>query len=146
LRPTYQSEADEAEEREIALRLAALGCEVARNKRYYPFDFSVIKGGRIVGLAEFKRRRHPYGTYPTIILSLHKFAAATNYHHATNLPIAFFVRWDGDQVGLCDLHKLKPEDVTISIGGREDRNDSEDMEPVIHIPIAKFRGLKRPSL
>lgn len=95
-----------------------------------------IPTGKVTGFCEFKRRRNLRTHYPTLMLSLHKYrelAACSEFSDAL-----LFVRWN-DRDGLYEVNKHANPD--IRWGGRKDRGDWQDREPVVHIPVDDFELL-----
>lgn len=136
-RPAYQSNKDTEHEVAFMERLRARGFQIDRLKSFYPCDFLISKGG-VIALAEYKRRRVLQQTYPTIILSVHKFTEIKVMAQMIRSKFLFYVEFDD---GLCvaDLTEHQPEPGAVKIGGRTDRGDAADMEPVIEIPIEIFK-------
>ena len=103
--------------------------------------------GNIIGFCEFKRRTNRRKQYPTLLLSLHKYAALCDY--AKFGESFLFVRWeDFDGAYHVNEHEGSVTDYKIAWGGRRDRDDWQDMEPTIHIPIDHFEvvNTERASL
>lgn len=97
----------------------------------YEVDFAVMRSGRVVGVVEVKvRSRH----YPEIILSLHK-AQALRRFAAWGLHARLIV---ATPEGVF-LHRVTSEVTPITLGGRTDRGDPDDVEPVVRYPVAGMR-------
>ena len=89
--------------------------------------------GKVMGFCESKRRKNLREKYPTLILSLHKYRELQAVREfATAL---LFVRWD-DRDGVHEITEYA--DADIRWGGRKDRGDWQDEEPVVHIPVDDF--------
>lgn len=133
-RPLYESTADIQNEQQVAQALAdRWGCDLAKMPKAYPCDWAFVREGAVVGLAEIKCRKVPSGRYKTLILSLHKWTQLQQFSQHT--PAVLVARFD-------DCIKWAPIDGKprlVAIGGRQDRGDWQDTEPVIHIPIAEMR-------
>lgn len=107
------------------------------------FDF-FMKGpsGEGIGFAEVKCRSCKKSDYATYMLSLDKFLHGkkfTTYLTRENgRPMAaiLFVRWR-DEDGYYQI--TKDSTVQVDIGGRTDRGDTRDTEPVAHISIREFK-------
>lgn len=104
----------------------------------YEIECAMESGGSIAGFCEFKRRKVDMGAYPTLILSLHKYKQLVSYSWVSDGAL-LFVRWnDRDAV-----HRVPSKHIGYKIawGGRTDRRDWQDTEPVVHIPIEEFNVL-----
>ena len=102
--------------------------------------------GKVEGFCELKCRSVLMSDYPTLILSLHKWDDLIRYSRYGWSSL--FVRWqDYDAV----LDVKSTSNYRITFGGREDRGDWQDVEPVVHIPVKDFylleieRELEIPS-
>jgi len=98
-------------------------------------DFCAIRDGVVVGFIETKVRSNPHWQYPTYMISLKKLSAASAAMVALNVPTILAVRWS-DAWGYVSLIGLPSH--TSAIGGRVDRADPQDMEPVALIPMSHF--------
>jgi len=101
----------------------------------YEIECAMEKKNSITAFCEFKRRHVNMNTYDTLILSLHKYKQLISYSWVEDGAM-LFVRWnDMDAV-----HNVPSEHIKFEIawGGRTDRNDWQDTEPVVHIPITEF--------
>jgi hypothetical protein len=137
VRPIYESSTDISNEERLAehlvLRWKLDGWK--RNPPMYPIDISFIKDGVITGFAEIKCRTVPKDRYETYMISVSKVMAANSLSRVTRLSCLLVVKWT-DSLGWIDLIKAQPE--FVAWGGRSDRQDSQDMEPVIHFDIGNF--------
>jgi|TARA_R110002020_G_scaffold38621_3_gene115864 hypothetical protein len=86
---------------------------------------------------ELKNRYCSKDTYPTYIISLSKFLKAKELYRSLHLETFLCVKWK-DASGYVSLSELPDEEVDISFGGRYDRNDWQDVEPLLNIHIGKF--------
>ncbi len=120
----------------------------------YGLDFAAVRGKEIVSWVELKCRRVDAGTYPTYMLSLNKWNAARELSLSTSLPFLLCVRWKN-----ADWYfRFSPGEFALTvkvagkldqpafpfglgIGGRSDRNDAQDIEPVVLIPAHYFKEL-----
>ena len=101
------------------------------------FDFACVRSGDVVSWLEVKERTTPSTKYDTYLLSFKKFEALRNANIVTGIPGVLAVRFTD-----CDAYTVlagKPDEV--KMGGRVDRGDPGDIEPVVHIPIDKFRRI-----
>ena len=127
MRPTFEIEKDLQHEREIAELLARRsGFTPVKNKPFYPADWSFLKGDLLWGVAEIKcRNKH----YDQMMLSLEKVQKLREFAASGIEVRAVFATPEGVYV-----KKIGPEGVDgwIGIGGRADRGDPADREPVVY--------------
>jgi hypothetical protein len=137
-RPIYESDKDRKNESELAERVSELwGVEAKANPRQYPIDYTFLnEQGKVEGFAEIKVRTHKCGTFSTYILSAMKLANAKMLMTATGKDVILIVKWSCGSIGFLDLST--PPD-SIEWGGRNDRNDSQDQEPVVHWNLNHFQ-------
>ena len=138
-RPIYETEEDREREKKLAERVSELwGLNTKPNPKQYPIDYTFLnKGdGSIEGFAEIKVRTHKCGTFPTYIISAMKVASAKMLSEATGLDVILIVQWSCGSIGFMDM--ATPSD-SIGWGGRNDRNDSQDQEPVVHWKLDHFQ-------
>lgn len=138
-RRSYETEENLVKEREIADFIQSVWhMSLIKNPKSYRIDFGVMKGGRIRGWVEVKERKINLFTYPTVILSLAKWMQGRRLALETGTRFFFVIQVIDGSI-LCSEETSATRKV--NYGGRRDRNDSEDIEPVVHIPIADFRVL-----
>jgi hypothetical protein len=138
-RPAYETESDRSRELAVALHVAEPRLMTPhRTPRYYPCDWlfqpqADSSGNREHWLAEIKVRDATYSSY---MLSLHKAAQLLTMGVAGGFMPVLIVAWlDRGEVGLCELRTgiLRP-----GYGGRKDRGDKQDMEPVVLVARKHF--------
>jgi hypothetical protein len=148
MRPRYETSEDLKNERDIADFIEKKYKLILRKMpdRYF-IDFMAFReNGTPVAVIETKRRRHSLGKYDTIFLSLAKWNHGRQFHHENHIPFAFIVALDDG------IYKYKYESVDacgydnkslkIKWGGRDDRGDGQDLEPMVHIPIGRLEKLE----
>lgn len=106
----------------------------------YKLDFSVIRKNKIVAFAELKCRRVSKDKYPTYLIGLSKIISAQNIHKASKKPVMLCVKWT-DCAGWIRLDDPDLQ-FDLAIGGRKDRQDWQDVEPICFIPIEQFNIIK----
>lgn len=133
-RPTYETQADIAAERAFADLLVRKWRAESAHKlpKAYAFDFALLRDGAVRAMVEVKFRS---AEYPTLIMSLHKWQAG-RWFLEQGLAAIFAIHWPS---GFHYYAMTGAEDFPIRVGGRSDRNDWQDQEPVIHIPRDQFR-------
>lgn len=133
-RPMYESQADRQNEDRIASRLCAgVGIEFHKLPIRYEVDYMLRRRGTLYGWLEVKHRPG-VERYQTIMLSAQKVLALLNLSRAFG-GRALFAVGAGDAVLIADLARVESD---IRWGGRNDRGDDQDMEPVCHFPLASF--------
>jgi hypothetical protein len=137
MRPVYETGADKTRERKLANEMALLWEVAAKeNPKMYPIDFCFVNDKKeVVGFAEIKTRTHPFGTFQTYILSVHKVADAKSLASATGKSVLLVVQWSCGTIAYLDLD-CQPD--RVEWGGRSDRGDGQDMEPVNHYTMERF--------
>mgnify|MGYP003128412249 FL=1 len=100
----------------------------------YKMDYAVYRDEALVGFAEVKCRTHKFGTFPTYIISLAKVLEARRLGKETNTTPILVVSWLG---ALAYLDFFSP--FTIKQGGRSDRGDWQDQEPMCHYELKHFK-------
>ena len=148
-RPLYETAKDLKHEKEIAKKIEeALSWRLHKLSKAYFLDFIAFskypKTMGLVAFIEVRKRNNHTNKYPTVILSLNKYLKGVFYAKTLGVKFLFVVQFhDG-----CFAYTYA-EDADfeykalehIQIGGRTDRNDPQDVEPVIHIPIDKFKPI-----
>ena len=102
----------------------------------YKIDYVMYRKDSPVGFAEVKVRTHTFGTFPTYIISLAKVMEARRLARETNTKSILIVSWT-DRTGYLDFfshHQIRH-------GGRSDRNDWQDQEPMCHFDLKDFKGI-----
>lgn len=97
------------------------------------------KSGDPRAFVELKRRACKRHKYPTYMLSLDKWLAGLTMESGTNLPFILIVDWE-DEIGFLKCSEVVAQ-INVNMGGRKDRGDAQDIEPVVHIPIYLFETL-----
>ncbi len=104
-------------------------------KLHYPVDAIGYDGSRLHSIIEAKVRKNPRAAYPTYMISMEKFARGVAMAEALHCDFVIAVQWS-DAFG-CYTH-TKAAKHRVAMGGRTDRGDAQDIEPVVHIPIEDF--------
>jgi hypothetical protein len=92
---------------------------------------------------EVKCRSHDMGTYDTFFISALKWSHGTALARNTGLPFIIVVGFTNCVAWYQYDPKAK---LAYAWGGRQDRADSADEEPMVHIPVSGFVVLaKRPD-
>ena len=133
-RPYYETEHNLNQEKEVVKIMS----EEWRSHFYklpisYHLDYALVRDNRMRGFAEIKCRTNRVDTYPTYMISLLKLIKANELSAETGLPCLLLVQWI-DWLGWTTFDM----DYELSYGGRKDRGDGSDVEPVAHFPIDIF--------
>ena len=137
-RPTYETSEDLNKET-LAIKkfIASFGrkgsVNFAKLPMQYRMDFCLLDNGKIRTFVAVKCRTNKKTAYSTYIISMSKVVAAKSYSDI-GINCILLVQW-ADQMGWIDMLNNKWD---AKIGGRKDRGDWQDIEPVVHIPISEF--------
>ena len=104
--------------------------------RFYRIDFLLMKGAAIKYFVEVKCRKNKQAKYPDFMLSMAKYFGMINWQLMSGIPALLVVKWS-DGIGTMTL---PAGGIKFGWGGRSDRNDDQDMEPVVLIPIDRFHN------
>ena len=105
----------------------------------YHLDWFIEKTTPV--FAEFKARYMHSEKFPSIFLSLHKYNKMMEFHRNVGAT-GLFVVWCADRLMYSKIvpnEQIIPVMPTLSIGGRRDRGISGDVEPMLSIPVDKFK-------
>ncbi len=138
MRPIYETQFDLARENEVKDTLKVMwGVEFNKLPIAYHVDWMVTRNGEAKAFAELKCRNNPRRQYPTLMLSLHKWMHGKDLAKEIGGKFIVIVKWtDG-----IFFHEQGTCDVQYGIGGRKDRRDSQDIEPVVYIPTDYFKRI-----
>ena len=137
-RPMYESKKDLANEKEVAGFLSSkTGYVFHKLKIAYHVDWLVMDKEKPKYVAEIKRRLNHSSKYPTLMLSLQKWMKGKEMAAEMNIKFVLIIKWDDGVF----FYKAKKDDVTYGFGGRYDRDDSQDQEPMVFIPVSKFKRI-----
>lgn len=146
-RPVYETQYDLSNEDlfrhevEVSWRV-----ELQKLPRRYVVDFAAFRDGQIKSIIEFKCRTISMTAYDTFGLSLHKWLHGARMAEELGVPFLLCVRWS-DPVSA--FYKYEPMGANpivptnwIAPGGRKDRDDPEDQEVWVYIPISNFKEIR----
>lgn len=138
MRPIYESPADLQNEKDVVEKLTqSWGIIFHKLPMSYHIDWLMVKDGNPRGFAELKCRRNDRQKYPTFMISLAKWMRGKELAHELSIPFIIIVRWND---GIF-FHKAGTSPVTFGFGGRSDRGDSQDVEPVVYIGTEHFQKI-----
>lgn len=137
MRPTYESSDDLHNEQEIiSFFTQHFNADLTAVKipKQYKIDYCLMIGDKITAFAEVKKRTCEKNAYDTYMLSLSKYLESIKLKKDLGLETILIIKW-ADAIGYIELgSKAWP----IGFGGRMDRGDWQDQEPMIFIPITEF--------
>ena len=138
MRPLYESDADRDAEENARRRLEHVWkCEIVKLPMRYNCDFAAERDGTVVGLLEYKRRYFRRDKYPTTMLEAKKVRETLILAGACNCHAHFVVEFDD---GLFYIG-MNEEPDQISIGGRKDRDDPQDIGIYYYWDINKLKRI-----
>jgi hypothetical protein len=137
MRPRYERPDDRVRQWDAILGYChALGVVPRCTDELAAWDYTLWHGQRMVAIVEVKCRRCASYSYPTYLIGIRKMETLRDEAARRGVPGRLLVRWT-DGSGVIDATDAL-ETAGRAQGGRADRDDPEDMEPVLHIPIARF--------
>lgn len=134
MRPLYETNEDLGRELDLATRFGALTDSVPVKLPIESHaDYIMVRSRVAKAVVEIKCRTNKRLAYDTYMISQHKYAGLASWEQYGLTPI-LLVSWT-DSTGYVKI----PCPHAISIGGRTDRGDAQDIEPVVHIDISRFK-------
>jgi len=148
MRKLYEDDKSLAAERELAATLESKWrCKLHKLPISYHLDYMATRTEhceffnetteKAVSFIELKCRTCKHDAFDTYMLALSKLVKARELSQNTGLPVFLGVKWS-DRMGFVRLNTCQSQ---LGIGGRKDRKDWQDIEPVVHIPIYQFNYL-----
>ena len=138
-RPAYESEQDRGnEDRIIDLVCKKWKAKAEKLPKRYIVDYGLYRDGELKAWAEIKCRNVPRSQYPTFFISLEKWLKGRELAIRTNVPFLLIVEWTD---GLRYLDARQYPQPPIKSGGRDDRDDWQDIEPMVHLQHEWFKVL-----
>lgn len=136
----YENQETKAHEAAVAARAARV---VDASFQKFPISYQIdgwfAHGGKPVRLVEIKCRTYHRDDFETFMIDASKIEAGLRWAKLMDVPFVLIVQWT-DQC--CALVVTDDTDISdVQWGGRADRQDQNDMEPVIHFKQAKFKKL-----
>jgi len=142
-RPVYETDHDRLEEREVMKSLSSISrLGFALMPRFYAYDATLLRNGECCAWVDAKRRYHPRSKYDTYMLSCKKVSDLRKEQWATNIQALVAVKWD-DYLGVISADRFVLLNDMVAMGGREDRDDPDDVEPCFFIRPEKFKFMWR---
>lgn len=140
MRRRYETEQDRARQRQaIAALCNSFGCDAKASPDLCAWDYEAFREGKMVGLVEVKCRLCKAEQYPTYMISLRKMHDLRKAGEQRGIPVVLLVAW-ADCIGFVGVETAIGAGL-VAHGGRKDRSDPADLEPMLHIPIRLFNPL-----
>lgn len=136
--PLYQTQEDLLNEKSVCKHLSTLwDLKIYKLHPALKVDLALVRGTTIEGFMEVKCRTYTMQRLEELggfFTSLVKWREAQDMCQAARIPYHVVVR-DGEGV---IWHSKDPCPSHIVMGGRYDRNDPRDIEPMAVIPMSQF--------
>jgi hypothetical protein len=125
-RPFYESDQDRSKEQQVIdVFCQQFNLTSEKQKPSLIVDYALMRGQRMVGVAEVKVH---HKQYPEMFISYAKVRAMRDYMVDGIAPRVIFAMPEGIFVKKLETIAI---DGWIGMGGRKDRNDAHDREPVV---------------
>lgn len=146
-RPIYESQVDLTHENKMKTFLEAKwNCTLHKVPLKYQVDWMAMRGKDPMAFVEFKHREKlSIDAYPRYMISLDKWMKAKQLCKEVEIPFIMVITFtEGTYYGVFAHNGL--HDVTYGFGGRYDRGDAQDVEPMIYLPLKKFMKIEGATL
>ena len=146
-RPIYESQVDLTHENKMKTFLEAKwNCTLHKVQLKYQVDWMAMRGKDPMAFVEFKHREKlSINAYPRYMISLDKLMKAKQLAREVEVPFIMVITFkEGTYYGVFAHNGL--HDVTYGFGGRYDRGDAQDVEPMIYLPLKKFMKIEGATL
>lgn len=144
MRPTYETERDRSREDEIMGLIEDIwDCNLVKMDKRQILDFAAMRNGEVTAWIEYKYRNYDWAKidrFGGYMLSLKKWEEGHRKVMDTAIPFLIIVNCLGD---IRFWRVRRRDNPKIGFGGRTDRNDPLDTEPVVFLPVKNFQ--KFPS-
>ena len=102
----------------------------------YNIDYAMLSGENLMCWVEVKCRDVERYAYETLAISMKKIVNGVQLSKMSGKSFLLLVQWN-DSLGWV---KVKEDDeLDIRLGGRKDRNDWQDVEPMAHFDVRQFK-------
>lgn len=142
-RPIYETQGDLTHENKMkAILEAKWNCTLNKLPIKYHLDWMAMRGKEPMAFMEFKHREKlSIGAYPRYMMSLDKWMKAKQLCKQVEVPFIMVITFtEGTYYGVFPHNGL--HDITYGFGGRYDRGDAQDVEPMVYLPLQKFIKLE----
>ena len=131
MRTQYESKEDRTVEKKLIHDYVSTGA--LKLPKSYGFDFMVQHGPKLPEVWEVKRRKKRYSTWFVSLLKLLK----AQHYEALGIKAYALVEIEGKVYTL----RFTETPYYIEWGGRADRNDSADQEPMVHYKLNNMKEI-----
>ena len=142
MRPLYETSADLNGEADVAKMLEdKWSCKFVKLPIRYHLDFVISRNDVALAYAELKIRKYSMeriGSMGGYMMSVGKWAAAKQLCEASLIPFILIVK---TPEGLYQMKETKFSPDSVSVRGRTDRNDWQDIEPCVMLNVDKFKKI-----
>jgi hypothetical protein len=142
MRPLYETQKHLSVEQQIADRFAERAqCHLMKLPIRYHLDYAMTRGEKAFAFAEIKTTKYDLEThdrYGGFKISLAKWSAAEQMCRIARLPFYLVVGFP-DCIGYTRTTDFSHDGIVW--WGRQDRGDSQDMEPAVKLNMTRFVGL-----
>lgn len=139
MRPIYENDSDRTAESKIGEAIEmAWCCSIKKLPISYRLDFALFRNLKMVGMAEIKVRKVQRSHYPTYFISSSKWMAGKQMSLHLKIPFLIVI---GYHDGIFWFKASEVEPCKVEWGGRSDRGDSQDMEPMAHFETSIMKML-----
>jgi hypothetical protein len=144
VRPEYENSENRKQERRAteAFRLQRWPdnvTSIVKLPRKSSLDFAAVRSGEVIGIGEIKVRTNDHTKYDTYMISMDKWHVGCSLSSHLQLPVWLIVQFTDK---LMYVPMAFQEGITYAMGGRDDRGDPADQEPVVLIPMGLFSDVE----
>ncbi len=142
VRPIYETEENKKRQNDMRSILESKWSCVLQDLPYkYQLDWMAFKDKKPMAVLEFKHREKlSFDAWPRYMISLDKWIRAREISQEMCLPFIMVITFtEGTYYGSF-LHN-ESFDLSYMWGGRLDRNDAQDSEPMVLLPLKHFKKL-----
>lgn len=130
----YETDADRVEEARIGAIIAKhWRCEVRKMPERYTLDYAAVRGDVLFAALEIKARNRRLFEFQDVFVNLNKVVAARGFE-AVGVKTFYIVQFT-DHLAYTSLIVSD----RIEYRGRKDRQDWEDVQPVVCIGASEFK-------
>lgn len=139
MRPMYENSDTLTAERNVVLTLCdKWNSEAVKLPIAYNVDYGLFRDETLRCWLEVKCRNCTIGQYETYFISYKKIVNGLRLADDSGKPFILAVQWS-DALGWIKIERSRFE---VKIGGRRDRNDWQDVEPMAHFKTQDFQLIK----
>ena len=138
----YEDEGDRANEQSAKARIEEeWGVLLHKLPTTHPIDFVATRGERILAWIEYKKRTFRWGDYPSVIISVRKISSLRRFASVVGKAI-FVVEDRTGELRAARIALDERFDLEACWGGQtQTTRDPTDIEPVVMLPLDRFRPI-----